>query len=113
MAGNFTLGGVRGGVGAASSLKVEDVEAIRKEVPNVQYIAPGVNTRAQVIAGNQNWSTRLEGTDVDFPLIRAVARQVRRVLQPAGRQRRREGGRARQDRQRAAVRPGRRSDRAR
>ena len=70
MAGNFTMGGVRGGVGAASSLKIEDVEAIRKELPNIQYIAPGVNTRAQVIAGNQNWSTRLEGTDVDFPLMR-------------------------------------------
>ena len=70
MAGNFTAGGVRGGVGAASSLKIEDVEAIRKEVPDVQYIAPGVNLRAQVIAGNQNWSTRMEGTDVDFPLIR-------------------------------------------
>ena len=70
MAGNFTMGGVRGGVGAASSLKIEDVDAIRKEVPDVQYIAPGVNLRAQVIAGNQNWSTRLEGTDVDFPLIR-------------------------------------------
>jgi putative ABC transport system permease protein len=70
MAGNFTMGGVRGGLGAASSLKIEDLEAIRKEVPNVQYIAPGVNTRAQVIAGNQNWSTRIEGTDIDFPLIR-------------------------------------------
>jgi putative ABC transport system permease protein len=70
MAGNFTAGGVRGGVGAASSLKIEDVDAIKKEVPDVQYIAPGVNLRAQVIAGNQNWSTRLEGTDVDFPLIR-------------------------------------------
>ncbi len=70
MAGNFTMGGVRGGVGAASSLKIEDVEAIKKEVPNVQYIAPGVNMRVQVIAANQNWSTRLEGTDVDFPLIR-------------------------------------------
>jgi putative ABC transport system permease protein len=70
MAGNFTTGGVRGGVGAASSLKMEDVEAIRKEVANVQYIAPGVNIRAQVIAGNQNWSTRLEGTDIDFPLMR-------------------------------------------
>jgi putative ABC transport system permease protein len=70
MAGNFTAGGVRGGVGAASSLKIEDVEAIKKEVADVQYIAPGVNLRAQVIAGNQNWSTRLEGTDVDFPLIR-------------------------------------------
>jgi putative ABC transport system permease protein len=70
MAGNFTMGGVRGGVGAASSLKIEDLETIKKEVADVQYIAPGVNTRAQVIAGNQNWSTRLEGTDVDFPLIR-------------------------------------------
>ena len=69
-AGNFTLGGVRGGIGAAASLKPEDVDAIRKEVADVQYIAPGVNLRAQVIAGNQNWSTRLEGTDVDFPLIR-------------------------------------------
>jgi putative ABC transport system permease protein len=70
MAGNFTAGGVRGGSGAAASLKVEDVEAIRREISDVQYIAPGVNMRAQVIAGNQNWSTRLEGTDVDFPLIR-------------------------------------------
>jgi putative ABC transport system permease protein len=70
MAGNFTMGGVRGGVGAASTLKMEDLETIKKEVADVQYIAPGVNTRAQVIAGNQNWSTRLEGTDVDFPLIR-------------------------------------------
>jgi putative ABC transport system permease protein len=69
-AGNFTMGGVRGGVGAAASLTVDDVEAIEKEVPNIQYIAPGVNLRSQVIAGNQNWSTRVQGTDVDFPLIR-------------------------------------------
>jgi putative ABC transport system permease protein len=69
-AGNFTANGVRGGVGAASTMTVGDVEAIRNEVPNVQYIAPGVNVRSQVIAGNQNWSTRIQGTDVDFPLIR-------------------------------------------
>jgi putative ABC transport system permease protein len=69
-AGNFTLGGVRLGQGAASTLTVEDVEVIRNEVPNVQYIAAGVNARVQVVAGNQNWSTRIQGTDVDFPLIR-------------------------------------------
>ena len=35
-------------------------------------------TRArQVIAGNQNWQTRIQGTDVDLPLIRVVADQVR------------------------------------
>jgi putative ABC transport system permease protein len=69
-AGNFTANGVRGGVGAASTMTVDDVEAIKNEVPNVQYITPGVNMRSQVIAGNQNWSTRVQGTDVDFPLIR-------------------------------------------
>ena len=36
----------------------------------MQYVAAGVNTRAQVIAGNQNWQTRIQGTDVDLPLIR-------------------------------------------
>jgi putative ABC transport system permease protein len=69
-AGNFTLAGVRGGIGAASNLTLDDVEAIRKDVGNVQYIAPLINTRAQVIAANQNWSTRIQGTDVDFPLMR-------------------------------------------
>jgi putative ABC transport system permease protein len=69
-AGNFTANGVRGGIGAASNLTLDDVDAIKKEVSNVEFIAPGVQSRAQVIAGNQNWSTRIQGTDVDFPLMR-------------------------------------------
>ena len=40
------------------------------QLPGVQYVAAGVNSRAQVIAGNQNWSTQIQGTDVDLPLIR-------------------------------------------
>jgi putative ABC transport system permease protein len=69
-AGNWTVGGVRHGQGASSTLTTEDATAIR-DVPGVQYVAPGANTRAQIIAGNQNWQTRVEGTDVDMPLIRA------------------------------------------
>ena len=69
-AGNFTFGGVRQGQGSSSSLTVEDGEAIRKEVPGVEYLAPGVNMRAQVVAGSQNWATRIQGTDIDLPLIR-------------------------------------------
>jgi putative ABC transport system permease protein len=34
-------------------------------------VAAGVSTRSQIIAGNQNWQTRIQGTDVDFPLMRA------------------------------------------
>jgi putative ABC transport system permease protein len=69
-AGNWSVGGVRQGQGMSTSLTIEDAAAIAA-LPGVQYVSPGVNTRSQVIAGNQNWSTRIEGTDVDMPLIRS------------------------------------------
>jgi putative ABC transport system permease protein len=68
-AGNFTMGGVRQGQGMSSTLIAADAEAIRA-LPGVQYVAAGVRSRGQVIAGNQNWSTQIQGTDVDLPLIR-------------------------------------------
>jgi putative ABC transport system permease protein len=70
-AGNVSQGGVRGGAGSSSTLTVEDADAIREEVPGVQYLAAGISMNAQVVAGNQNWFTRIQGTDVDLPLIRA------------------------------------------
>ena len=70
MAGNFTQGGVRQGKGNPSTLTPEDATAI-KSVPGVLYVAASQNTRAQVVAGNLNWNTQLEGTDVDYPLINA------------------------------------------
>jgi putative ABC transport system permease protein len=69
-AGNFMSAGVRTGQGNASTLTPEDAMAIA-EVPGVQYLAPGVNTRGQVVAGNLNWGTQIQGTDVDLPLIRS------------------------------------------
>jgi putative ABC transport system permease protein len=30
-----------------------------------------LNTRGQLVAGNQNWNTQVQGTDVDLPLIQA------------------------------------------
>ena len=37
----------------------------------VRYLCPGFNSRTQVIFGNQNWQTRIQGTDVELPLIRS------------------------------------------
>jgi putative ABC transport system permease protein len=68
-AGNFSQGGVRQGQGMSNTLMPEDAEAIRS-IPGVQYVAAGARTRGQIIAGNQNWQTSVEGTDIDFPLIR-------------------------------------------
>ncbi|HEX5475988.1 MAG TPA: ABC transporter permease [Vicinamibacterales bacterium] len=69
-AGNFSQGGVRMGQGNSTMLKKEDADAIR-QLQGVQYAAAGVNTRGQVVAGDQNWSTQVQGTDVDLPSIRA------------------------------------------
>ena len=69
-AGNFSQGGVRQGQGMASSLTAEDAAALR-QVAGVQYVAAGVNSRGQVIYGNQNWSTQVQGTDVDMQQIKS------------------------------------------
>jgi len=69
-AGNFSQGGVRQGQGNASTLVPDDAAAI-SQVPGVQYTAAGSNTRGQIVASNQNWNTQVQGTDVDFPVIRA------------------------------------------
>jgi len=69
-AGNFMQGGVRLGQGNASTLVPEDAVAIAQQA-GVQYVAAGSNTRGQIIAGNQNWNTQVQGTDVDMPLIRS------------------------------------------
>ena len=71
-AGNFMSAGVRQGSGAANTLTVEDAASVR-DIPGVQYVAPGVSSRSQVIAGNQNWQTRINGSDVDWPDIRSWA----------------------------------------
>jgi len=69
-AGNFSQGGVRMGQGNSTTLTPEDANAI-KQIPGVQFSAAGANTRGQIIAGNQNWSTQVQGTDVDLPQIRS------------------------------------------
>ena len=86
-AGNASTGGVRGGSGTSSTLTVDDADAIKKEIEGVQYAAAGLQIQAQVVAGNQNWFTRIQGTDVDLPLIRAWSDHAAAVvLQLAGRQ---------------------------
>ena len=69
-AGNFSQGGVRMGQGNASTLVPEDAAAIA-QLPGVQYVAPQSNTRGQIVAGNLNWNTQVQGTDVDMPMIRS------------------------------------------
>jgi putative ABC transport system permease protein len=81
MAGNWTQGGVRMGQGAAATLTPDDATAIA-QLPGVQYAAAGSNTRAQIVAGSQNWGTQIQGTDVDLPLIRAWPTEIGSFFSP-------------------------------
>ncbi|MEW5744651.1 MAG: ABC transporter permease [Nitrospirota bacterium] len=64
--GATTSGGVRMGAGTQSTLSMADAEAIQRESPAVQYVAPVLNGVSQVIAGSQNWSTGVTGTTPDM-----------------------------------------------
>ena len=69
-AGNWNRGGVSSGMGSSPRLKADDVDALREQVPDAQYLTASVSTRDQIIARGQNWQTRIEGTDIEMPLIR-------------------------------------------
>jgi putative ABC transport system permease protein len=68
--GSVTQSGVRTGWGSSSALTLDDVAAIQRECPAIDKISPGRNTSTQIVAGNQNWFTQLQGVGVDHLEIR-------------------------------------------
>src|SRR5215469_14723960 len=68
--GSTTSSGIRTGWGGAGTLKIEDAEAIRREVPGVTSVSEEVVSTTQVAAGNQNWFTRIYGESADYFDIR-------------------------------------------
>jgi putative ABC transport system permease protein len=63
------LGDLEAGLGSAATLTAADADAIRG-IPGVQYVAEGVHQNVHVVAGTRRWFTRLNGSDVQLPLIR-------------------------------------------
>ena len=68
--GATTAGGVRMGSGTQPTLTMGDAEAIQKECPAVQDIAPVHSGVAQVVYGHQNWSTGVVGTTPSMLIVR-------------------------------------------
>jgi len=67
--GSITTGGVRLGSGTRTTLKLDDVEAIADNVPQVAAVTPYSQTSGQVIAGGLNWSTVIAGTNTSYPEV--------------------------------------------
>ncbi len=70
MPGSQTSGGLRMGFGSQQTLNLNDAEAIEKECPAVQDVAPILNGAAQIVYGNLNWSTGIYGTSPGLLSVR-------------------------------------------
>jgi putative ABC transport system permease protein len=70
LSGSATSGGMRHGSGSVPTLTVEDAKAIASELSAVKYAAPVYPGIAQVVFGNQNWSTVTYGSTPEALLIR-------------------------------------------
>ena len=71
-AGAQNVGGVRSGTGdtGTNTLTVEDLDAIKREVPSVSMVTPTVNSRGQLVSGNMNWNTSIQGVSEQYPEVR-------------------------------------------
>ena len=76
-AGAQNVGGVRSGTGdsGTNTLTVEDLDAIKREVPSVSMVTPAINARSQLVAGNSNWNTNVQGVSEQYPDVRKWAVQ--------------------------------------
>jgi putative ABC transport system permease protein len=68
--GSATSGGMRMGFGSTMTLTEDDARAIAAEVPGVRTASGSMRGTAQVVFGNQNWSTAIQGTAPDYLEIR-------------------------------------------
>ncbi len=54
-----------------STLTPEDADALKAECNNIAYVSPTVRSAGQLVAGELNWGTSVQGVSTDYPLIRS------------------------------------------
>jgi len=70
LSGSTTSGGIRLGHGTLLTLTEDDATAIAREVPAVEAASPTMRGTAQVVFGNQNWSTVIQGATPEYLVVR-------------------------------------------
>jgi len=69
LSGTTTSGGVRMGFGSSQTISEDDAAAIPREIPETMA-APALRGTAQLIWGNQNWSTVIFGVTPEYIDVR-------------------------------------------
>ncbi|HEY1948957.1 MAG TPA: ABC transporter permease [Bryobacteraceae bacterium] len=71
--GSLTTSGIRLGSGNALTLTEDDARAIVTQCPAVALTAPMVRGGEQIIAGNNNWATSVQGVTPDYLTARDLS----------------------------------------
>ncbi|WP_196592670.1 ABC transporter permease [Pectinatus sottacetonis] len=71
-AGAPRVNGVRQAAGSGENLKLDDSNAIRKKIKNIDYVAPTVQNSYQIVYGRQNWNTTVYGITPEYMSIRSL-----------------------------------------
>ena len=66
LSGSITSGGLRLGAGSQLTITEDDARAIQRDVGSVQVAAPVMRGGVQVVFGNTNWSTALQGVTPEY-----------------------------------------------
>jgi putative ABC transport system permease protein len=79
--------GQRMGMGqrtASRAFEMDDVQAIQREISSLVAVAPSATESMTAVYGNQNWSTRVTGTNNEFFLARNWSLQSGQQLPQSG-----------------------------
>ena len=68
--GSVSNNGVRLGSGGVATLTQDDAKALATECPSVVLAAPTVRGGVQVVYGNNNWATTVQGVTPDYMTLR-------------------------------------------
>ena len=68
--GSQRVHGVALEAGSVTRLTLEDARAIKESIGVVSKTAPQVRGQGQLVRGNRNWNTRIEGTTPDYSSMR-------------------------------------------
>jgi len=70
MPGSERRGGIQQSMSDMQTMKLSDVDAIRKQCPAISAVSPVVSSGGQAVSGNNNWPTTIYGVDNSYLSIR-------------------------------------------
>jgi len=75
-----TQGTVRGGMGSAETLTIDDAEAIADNISNIAIVAPLVTSKQQLVYKKENTNASIYGIDGNYLIIKNIEIETGQII---------------------------------